>query len=55
MANKPIAMNKLRTVIRLYKEGRGKLFIATYLDISKNTVKKYVRLYEKTKLPYDEY
>ena len=54
MANKPIAMNKLRTVLRLYIEGRGKLFIATYLELSKNTVKKYIRLYHKSKRTYDE-
>jgi transposase len=54
MANKPMAMNKLRTVIRLYVEGKGKKFIASYLDISKNTVTKYIRLFTSTKLSLEQ-
>lgn len=54
MANKPIVMNKLRTVIRLYVEGKGKKFIASYLDLSKNTVKKYLGLFEQTKLTHEQ-
>jgi hypothetical protein len=36
MANKPIIMSKLKTVIRLHLEGKGKKFIAQYLNLSKN-------------------
>lgn len=54
MANKPMAMDKLRSVIRLHTEGRGKKFIASYLDVSKNTVKKYIELFKQTGLTYQE-
>lgn len=54
MANKPIAMNKLKTVIRLYVDGKGKRFIADYLEISKNTVTKYIRLFAHSKLSYQD-
>ena len=54
MANKTIAMNKLRSVIRLYVEGKGKKQIATCLELSKNTVKKYVRLFIDTHLSYED-
>jgi hypothetical protein len=36
MANKPIIMSKLKNVIRLHLEGKGKKFIAQYLNLSKN-------------------
>lgn len=49
-----MAMNKLRTVIRLYVEGKGKKLIALYLDISKNTVTKYIRLFTGSKLSYQQ-
>ena len=54
MANKPIVMNKLRSVIRLYAEGNGKKHIASCLNLSKNTVKKYVRLFVETRLSYQD-
>lgn len=54
MANKTIAMNKLRIVIRLYVAGKGKKFIASYLDLSKNTVKKYVQLFIGSRLSYEQ-
>ena len=54
MANKPIVMNKLRSILRLYSEGKGKKFIAEYHEISKNTVKKYLRIFTTLKLTYDQ-
>jgi len=54
MANKSIDMNKLRSVIRLYVTGHGKKHIANCLDLSKNTVKKYVQLFVATRLSYEE-
>jgi transposase len=42
MANKPIVMNKLRRVLQLYHQGKSKLFISKYLDLSRNTVNKYI-------------
>lgn len=52
MANKIIAMNKLRIILRLYTEGKSKLFISKYCGISRNTVKKYIKEFESSKLTY---
>ena len=54
MANKIIAMNKLRIILRLYTEGKSKLFISKYCGISRNTVKKYIKEFESIKLTYEE-
>ena len=42
MANKPITMSKLRKVLQLYLNGKSKKFISNYLNLSRNTVKKYI-------------
>ena len=42
MANKPITMSKLRKVLQLYLNGKSKKFISNYLNLSRNTVKKYL-------------
>ena len=42
MANKSIAMSKLRRLLQLYSQGKSKLFISNYLDLSRNTVNKYI-------------
>ncbi len=42
MPNKPLPMNKLRTIIRLYTERVGLRAIAELYRTSRNTVKKYV-------------
>lgn len=39
-------MNKVRKVIQLYERGKSKLFISKYLSLSRNTVKKYLSLYQ---------
>lgn len=39
MSNKPIKMNKLRTIIRLYEEQTGLKTIAVMARTSRNTVK----------------
>ena len=54
MANKPITMSKLKQVIRLHQQGKGKRFIARYLQISRNTVKKYLKQVISVELPLDE-
>lgn len=46
MANKLIDMSKVRKVIQLYGQGKSKLFISKYLSLSRNTVKKYIALYQ---------
>ena len=54
MANKIIAMNKLRIILRLYTEGKSKLFISKYCGVSRNTVKKYIKEFESSKLTYEQ-
>lgn len=46
MANKITDMSKIRKVIKFYSTGKSKLFISSYLYLSRNTVKKYISLYE---------
>lgn len=46
MANNTIDMNKIRKVIKLHCGGKTKLFISKYLSLSRNTVKKYISLFE---------
>jgi hypothetical protein len=46
MANKITDMSKIRKVIKFYSNGKSKLFISSYLSLSRNTVKKYISLYE---------
>lgn len=50
MANKITDMNKIRKVIKFHTEGKSKLFISRYLSLSRNTVKKYIALYESLSL-----
>jgi transposase len=54
MANKIIAMNKLRIILRLHTEGKSKLFISKYCGISRNTVKKYIKAFELSELTYEQ-
>lgn len=46
MANNKLDMNKIRKVIKLHCNGKSKLFISKYLSLSRNTVKKYISLFE---------
>jgi hypothetical protein len=43
MANKTIVMNKLRRLLQLYSQGKRKLFISKYLELSRNTVDEPVK------------
>jgi transposase len=54
MANKPIVMSKLRRVLQLYHKGKSKLFISKYLDLSRNTVNKYITQSLLLDKPLDE-
>lgn len=54
MANKTIVMSKLRRILQLYSQGKSKLFISQYLELSRNTVDKYVLQYRLLDLPLEE-
>lgn len=45
MANKKTDMSKLRQILRLYTQGEKKLKISTLTGISRNTLKKYLKIY----------
>lgn len=53
MANKTTDMSKIRKVIKLYSDGKSKLFISSYLSLSRNTVKKYISLFEVLGLSFE--
>lgn len=42
MANNPIDMSKVRKVLMMHFQGKSKKFINKYLNLSRNTVKKYI-------------
>lgn len=55
MSNKPITMQKLRQVIRLYGQGKGTKSINSMLGISRNTVKKYLQIFHSSGLSYEAF
>lgn len=53
MANKITDMSKIRKVIKFHCSGKSKLFISNYLSLSRNTVKKYISLFEVLALSFE--
>lgn len=53
MANKVIEMSKIRQAIKLHCKGESKLFISKHLELSRNTVKKYISLYHLYGLSFE--
>ncbi len=45
MANKKTDMSKLRQMLRLYAQGERKLKISDLTGVSRNTLKKYLKIY----------
>jgi transposase len=54
MANNPISMSKIRQILRLHSQGRGKLLIANHTGIARNTLKKYLKEFEHSGLSFKE-
>lgn len=54
MANKPIAMSKLRQVIKLHCQGQSKLHISTVTGLSRNTIRKYIHILVSLKTTWEE-
>ena len=52
MANKTILMSRIRQLLRLYAQGKGKKQISNLTGIARNTVKKYLQLFSTLKLIY---
>src|ERR1035437_5351748 len=54
MANKLIAMNKIKQIIRLYTQNKGTKYISRQTGVARNTVKKYLLQFQKTRLTYQD-
>jgi transposase len=50
MANKKIDMSKLRQMLRLSSQGESKLKISSLTGVSRNTLKKYLKIYDQLEL-----
>jgi hypothetical protein len=53
MVDKITDMSKIRKVIKFYCNGKINLFISKYLSLSRNTVKKYISLFEVLELSFE--
>lgn len=54
MANKPIAMSKIKQIIRLYTQGYSKLKISYRIDVSRRIVRTYIHRFEKLQITYED-
>ena len=54
MAGKPIDMSRLRKVLKLYSQGESKRFISDYLNLSRNTVKKYIKEFTALHITFED-
>lgn len=54
MANKPIHMSKLRTILKLHCQGHSKLNISTLTGLSRNTIKKYLHVFSALRSTWEE-
>ena len=54
MANKKIDMLHLKQLLRLYTQGLSKVKISKQLGLSRNTVKKYISLFQEHRFTYEE-
>lgn len=54
MANKTILMSKIRQVLRLYTQGTSKKKISELTGASRNTVKKYIQMFHRERLTFEQ-
>ena len=54
MPNNLISMSKIRQALRLYEAGNGTKTISHLMDVSRNTVKKYIAVFNKSGKTIDE-
>ena len=55
MSNKPISMQKVKQVVRLYGQGKGTKAIGSSLGGARNTVKKYLQIFHHSGIDYDTF
>ena len=53
MSNKQLGMEKIRQVLRCYSQGYGTKSISSMLTVSRNTVKKYLQVFQRSGLDYE--
>jgi hypothetical protein len=54
MANKPIAMLKLRQVLRYFTEGTSKKQISIITGVARNTLKRYIARFLSLHITYED-
>jgi transposase len=54
MANNPITMSKIRHVLRLYFQRKGKKAISEQTGVARNTIRKYLLIFRSLNIPFDE-
>lgn len=54
MPNTIITMNKIRQILRLHTQGKGKLRISEQTGAARNTVKKYLRFFTEHRLTMED-
>lgn len=54
MANNPLTMSKIRHVLRLYFQKKGKKAISEQTGIARNTIRKYILIFRSLNIPWDE-
>ena len=54
MANKRISIMKIKQLIRLYTQGKSINYISQQLGISRNTIAKYLTVFTKKNVTYDQ-
>jgi len=55
MANKPIRIITLRQIIRLYCQGEGIRTISNLTGASRNTIRKYIRIWDGLGMSLEEF
>ena len=54
MANEKLTMSKIRQLLRLHTQGKGKRSISELTGISRNSVKKYIKQFDVYRLSFEE-
>ena len=54
MPNKQLGMEKIRQVLRCYSQGHVTKSISSMLSVSRNTVKKYLQVFQRSGLDYEQ-
>lgn len=55
MANKTIDKSKIKQILRLFTQGKSKVFISQQTGVSRNTVKRYIRRFLYEKLTFEDF